>query len=360
MASDRAIPESLGKKTPFIGLDLPAIRALCADLGLRPFHAAEVYRWIYGRRSLDPAGWTNLPLEARAVLSERFSPGLPEVAGDQLSSDGTRKFLLRLHDGETIEAVYIPDGERRTVCVSSQVGCAVGCTFCLTAKMGLRRNLTPSEILSQFFVLEARTDIASTSYNVVFMGMGEPMANRANLEAALAILEDPRGMAVSPRRITVSTSGLADQLEAFAVSPVCPRLSLSLNAARDELRTRLMPVNKGFPLKRLRTALQNLTRKERERISLEYVLLGGENDSEGDARDVARFARGLKVKVNLISFNAAPGLPYRASTPEATEVFQEILTRNGITATIRRSRGLDILAACGQLARRHWPEETQP
>jgi 23S rRNA (adenine2503-C2)-methyltransferase len=360
VVEERSVTESAANKTPLVGLDLPAIRSLCADLGLKPFHPAEIYRWIYGRRSLDPSGWTNLPLEARSALSERSVPGLPEVAGEQRSSDGTRKFLLRLHDGETIEAVYIPDGDRRTVCVSSQVGCAMGCTFCLTARMGLRRNLTPSEILSQFFVLEARTDIASTSYNVVFMGMGEPMANRANLEAALALLEDPDGMAVSPRRITVSTSGLADQFEAFAASPVCPRLSLSLNAARDDLRTRLMPINQGFPLKRLRTVLQNLTRKERERISLEYVLLGGENDSERDAEDVARFAKGLKVKVNLISFNAAEGLPFRPSAPEATAAFQEILLRQGITATVRRSRGLDILAACGQLARKHWPDEVAP
>lgn len=359
---EKAVPaeSASATRTPLLGLDLEAIGGVCAGLGLRPFQVKEIYRWAYGRRLLEPEAWTTLPKGARSELGARLGTGLPEVAGEQLSSDGTRKFLLRLSDGQTIECVYIPDGPRRTVCVSSQVGCAVGCTFCLTAQMGLRRNLTPGEILSQFFVLGASTDISESSYNIVFMGMGEPMANRLNLEKALAILEDPEGMAVSPRRITVSTSGLADALEEFARSPVCPRLSLSLNAARDDLRTRLMPINARYPLKRLRTVLQDLSRKDRERVSLEYVLLGGVNDGPEDARDVARFARGLKVKVNLIAFNSADGLPYRRSTDQAAIAFRDALNRAGITATIRKSRGLDILAACGQLARKHWPAEVAP
>lgn len=350
---------SLVVRPALVGMDLPGIKALCEGLGIKPFHYREIYQWIYERRTLDPIAWTNLPKAAREQLAERSTSGLPEVSGDQLSSDGTRKFLLLLNDGQTIECVYIPDGERRTVCVSSQVGCAMGCTFCLTGKMGLKRNLTPGEILGQFFVLEARTDIAQAKYNIVFMGMGEPMANRQNLEAALAIMEDSSGLGISPKRITVSTSGLAEALESFALSPVCPRLSLSLNAARDDLRNDLMPINKRYGLKELRAVLQRLTRKNRERISLEYVLLGGVNDSEEDARDVARFARGLKVKVNLISFNAAEGLPYHSSPPRSATAFQAVLNAQGITATIRRSRGLDILAACGQLARKHWSEGVQ-
>jgi len=342
------------QKTPLLGLDPPGIEALCRGLGLQPFHHREVAQWIYARKCLDPLSWTNLPKAARERLAERSYSGMPLVSNQQLSSDGTRKFLLQLDDGQTIECVYIPEGERRTICVSSQVGCAMGCTFCLTAKMGFKRNLTPGEVLGQFFVLESLTDIAQGPYNVVFMGMGEPMANRQNLEAALAVLEDPNLMAISPKRITVSTSGLAEALEAFAQSPVCPRLSLSLNAARDDLRGELMPVNRRHNLKELRGVLQRLTRKNRERISLEYVLLGSVNDSEEDARDVARFARGLKVKVNLISFNGAEGLPFHPSAPRAAEAFQAVLKAQGITTTIRRSRGLDILAACGQLARKHW------
>lgn len=349
-------PGTMMEKTPLLGLDLPGIEALSHGLGLQPFHHREIYKWIYERRTLDPLAWTNLPKAAREQLAERSTSGLPEMSGDQLSADGTRKFLLRLNDGQTIECVYIPDEERRTVCVSSQVGCAMGCTFCLTGKMGFKRNLTPAEILGQFFVLESRTDVAQGTYNIVFMGMGEPMANRQNLEAALAIMEDSNGMGISRKRITVSTSGLAEALEAFALSPVCPRLSLSLNAARDDLRGDLMPINKRYGLKELRGVLQRLTRKNRERISLEYVLLGGINDSEEDARDVARFARGLKVKVNLISFNAAEGLPYHPGTPKSAEAFRAVLNAQGILATIRKSRGLDILAACGQLARKHWDE----
>ncbi len=349
-----------GEKVPLVGLDRQTLRELCADLPLKPFQVEEAYRWIYGRRSLDPLAWSNLPAKARRALAERTFPGLPEVAGEQRSADGTRKFLLRLADGQAIEAVYLPDGARRTVCVSSQVGCAMGCAFCLTARLGFVRNLTAGEILSQFFLLERATDIAEKPYNVVFMGMGEPLANRANLEAALSILEDPEGMGLSWRRITVSTSGLADALEAFAKSPVCPRLSLSLNAPDDALRSRLMPVNRRFPLKRLRETLQRLSTRERERISLEYVLLAGVNDGEGDARKVARFARGLKVKVNLIPYNGGPGAPFGRSGAEAVKRFQAVLLAEGIATSVRKSRGEDILAACGQLARANWPAEAPP
>ena len=342
-------------RTALVGLDREGLVSLCDGLGLKAFQLAEIYRWIYGRRVLNPLAWTHLPKAARAALAARTSAELPEVAGEQVSSDGTRKFLLRLSDGQAIEAVCIPDGKRRTVCVSSQVGCAVGCAFCLTARMGFRRNLTPGEILGQFFVLEERTDIREAGYNVVFMGMGEPMANRANLEAALAILEDEEGLGISWRRITVSTSGLADQMEAFAQSPVCPRLSLSLNAATDELRTRLMPIDAKYDLRRLRTVLQNLSRRNRERISLEYILLGGVNDGPADAEGVARFAKGLKVKVNLIQFNAAEGLPFVPSDGERTRSFQAVLLRHGVPTSIRQSRGRDILAACGQLAGSNWP-----
>lgn len=349
-----------GGKTALVGLGREGIAALCGGLGLKPFQEREVYRWIYARRNLDPLSWSNLPARSRKVLAERSFPGLPEVAGEQRSKDGTRKFLLRLGDGLAIEAVALPDRERRTVCVSSQVGCAMGCTFCMTARLGFQRNLTAGEILSQFFLLERETDIAGKPYNVVFMGMGEPLANRENLEAALAILEDPEGMGISWRRITVSTSGLADSLEALAKSPVCPRLSLSLNAADDLLRSQIMPVNRRYPLARLREALQRLSTRERERISLEYVLLGGVNDGEEHARKVARFAKGLKVKVNLIPYNGGPQAPYRRASEEAVRAFQAVLLESGIATSIRKSRGEDIRAACGQLAREGWASEVTP
>jgi 23S rRNA (adenine2503-C2)-methyltransferase len=212
-------------------------------------------------------------------------------------------------------------------------------------------------MLGQILALEARTDIRETSYNIVFMGMGEPLANLENLRAALAVLEDDDGMAVSRRRITVSTSGLADAMEAFAADPLCPYLALSLGSARDEVRDRLMPINRRFPLARLRAVLQGLARRNRERVSIEYTLLRGVNDGDGDAAALVRFARGLKVKVNLIHFNGAPGLPFEAADAERTRAFQAVLLGAGIATSIRKSRGEDILAACGQLAREGWAEE---
>jgi len=343
-------------RTPLLGLDREGLAALCADLALKPYQVEEAYRWLYERRQTDPLRWSSLPKAARGALAARAFPGLPELRGEQASSDGTRKLLLGLSDGAAIEAVYIPDGTRRTLCVSSQVGCALGCTFCLTARLGFQRNLTAGEILGQLFAAEAVSDLGESAYNIVFMGMGEPLLNRPALEKALAILQDPEGMGISWRRITVSTAGLADALLEFARSEVCPRLALSLHAAEDGLRSRLMPIDRAHPLPRLRAVLQALTRRERERISLEYILLAGVNDSVEDAREVARFARGLKVKVNLIHFNPAEGLPYRRSTEEKARAFQEVLVGSGLATSIRKSRGQDILAACGQLAKGGWRE----
>jgi 23S rRNA (adenine2503-C2)-methyltransferase len=284
-----------------------------------------------------------------------MAPGVPEVLGEQLSSDGTRKFLLGLQDGERIEAVYIPEGKRRTVCISSQVGCAVGCAFCLTARLGFKRNLAAGEIIGQLYALEARTDLREASYNVVFMGMGEPLLNRAEVEKALGPMEDPDGMNISWRRITVSTVGIADALLDFAKSPVCPRLALSLHSADEGLRSRLVPINHAYPLARLRKVLEELSRREMERVSIEYVLLGGVNDSDDDARRLARFGKGLKVKVNLIPFNKAEGLAFMPSSEERAAAFKERLVNAGIAVHVRKSRGLDIQAACGQLAREGWP-----
>ncbi len=346
-------------RVKLLGLDRAGFEALAEGLDLQPFHIQEMYRWVYQRRHPAPGDWTNLPKAARAALLIRSTGGLPELAGSQLAADGARKFLLRLHDGQTVECVYIPDGERRTVCVSSQVGCALGCRFCLTGTMGLARNLSAGEILAQFFILERETDLRERPYNVVFMGMGEPLANRGNLEKALEIMTDPNGMSFSKRRITVSTVGLAGALEQLAVHPACPRLAISLHAATDDLRNRLMPVNRRYPLDRIRAVLQSLSRKDRDPVSLEYILLKDVNDSAIHARDLAAFARGLKVKVNLIHFNPAAGLPFERSTDERARAFQRVLLDARIRTSIRRSRGLDILAACGQLARAQWPAEGQ-
>lgn len=337
-----------------VGLSKEEFPELAEGLGLKPYQVRQMFRWVYHRRTLDPLSWTSLPKPARAALASRCHPGLPEVLGERESYDGTLKFLMGLGDGARVECVYIPDNDRRTLCISSQVGCALRCSFCLTGTLGLTRDLTAGEIVGQVLAAEVRTDLRDFAYNLVFMGMGEPLANMDNLVKALAILQDEEGMAISKRRITLSTAGLADALEALAENPLCPRLALSLGSARNEVRDRLIPVNRRFPLARLREVLQALSRRNRERVSLEYTLLRGVNDSGPDARALVRFAKGLKVKVNLIRFNAAQGLPFEPVNLAGARAFQKILLDAGIATSIRKSRGEDILAACGQLAREGW------
>lgn len=336
---------------PLIGMDLKGVRALCSGLGLEPFHHREILAWIYLRRNLNPMEWTNIPIRGRELLNSRCISGLPEIVEVRNSVDGTKKFLLELTDGLRIECVYIPDRTRRTVCVSTQVGCAMGCAFCMTSKMGLKRNLSAGEILAQFCVLERNTDITDVSYNVVFMGMGEPLANIDNLTPALTMLQDTKlGMGIARRRITVSTSGLIPELERLAADTRCPRLAISINAVDNDLRDSLMPINKRYPLSELREVLIKITPGLKENLSLEYVLLSKVNDSIKDAEALRDFASGLDAKVNLIEFNPAKGLKFKLSSLERMRKFQSVLLNAGIPTSIRRSRGTDISAACGQLA----------
>ncbi len=350
----RTAEQSIAGKQPLLGSSRAELAQMASTLKLPAFQGKDAYRWLYSLREANPLNWTSFPKSAREAIAASMAPGVPEVVGEQISGDGTRKFLLSLGDGERVEAVYIPEGKRRTICISSQVGCAVGCAFCLTARLGFRRNLTAGEILGQLYAAESKTGLRDVPYNVVFMGMGEPLLNRTEVEKALGLMEDPDGMGISWRRITVSTSGVADALLDFAKSPVCPRLAISLHAADDLLRERLVPLNRAYPLGRIRKALEALSRRDMEKISLEYVLLAGVNDSDEDARRLGRFAKGLKVKVNLIPFNPAKGLEFQPSSAERTAVFQEIIAGGGVVARVRKSRGLDILAACGQLARKGW------
>jgi len=337
-----------------LGMDREEVRDLCGGLGMKPFQEKDVYTWMYCRRQLDPDGWTSIPKEARARLAARAEAGLPELDDVLSSADGTSKALLRLADGERIETVHIPEGGRHTLCVSSQVGCALGCAFCLTAQLGFRRNLTAGEILGQLYRMEETFDLEHGRYNVVFMGMGEPLANIENLKRAYEIMVDTEGLALSRHRITVSTAGLHDAMVEVAGWRQAPRLSLSLNAADDELRARLMPVAGRTKLADLRDALLKIKDLSRTRTSIEYVLLKGVNDGSDDAKRLAAFLNGLRVKVNLIPFNGAESLPYEPSGEIATLSFQERLFRAGIQTNIRKSRGGDILAACGQLAREGW------
>lgn len=301
---------------------------------------------------------TNLPKELRAKLEQSFTISRPGLARLARAADGTRKLLFELADGSRIESVLIPAelGERLTLCISSQVGCGMGCAFCATATLGLRRGLQSDEIVDQ--VLEARRALASdaesaepqsTITNIVFMGMGEPLHNYDQVVRAIGVLAADWGVGFSPRRITVSTVGLVPQMKRL-LEDTRVNLAVSLSATTDEVRGRLMPVNRKYPLATLLDACRELPLPRRKRITFEYVMLRGRNDSLEDARRLAKLLRGIPSKVNLIPFNAFPGSGFTSTPLPAIEAFRSALLRHGVHATIRESRGRDIQAACGQLA----------
>jgi 23S rRNA (adenine2503-C2)-methyltransferase len=337
-------------KTNLFGEQESFFLELANDMALKPFQGKEIYRWIYKRRMLDPENWTSLPAGFREKLKTRFGLYLPEIRTVLKSEDGTKKFLLSLNDALEIESVYIPQKGRATLCLSTQVGCPVGCGFCLTGKMGFKRNLSPSEILGQLFLLEKECGLIENSYNVVFMGMGEPLLNFENLRSALNIMTDPDGMGISRKRITVSTIGIRSGLEAYLEDPALPPLAISLHSASEETRKELIPAGKDFSLKEIRKLLQHASRKEREPISLEYIIIDGINSGIEDAYELAKFCSGLKVKVNIIPFNPNPYVHFKKPDAKKVIEFQDILDSKGILSTIRQSRGSDISAACGQLA----------
>ena len=285
----------------------------------------------------------------------------PNLQAKQSSRDGTVKYVFSLEDGKSIESVYIPEPPmdsrlesppptRATLCLSTQVGCPLGCTFCYSGTIPFARNLTVGEILGQFIGVKAALEPVPPRTNVVFMGMGEPLLNTGAVLGALDVLTDPNALAVSPRRITVSTAGLVPEVEKFVHEAPKIGLAVSLHAATNTLRESLMPINRKYTIEKLMETLRQLPLPRRRMITFEYVLLGGENDSEKDAMDLAKLLREVKGKVNLITYNPWPGSPHRSSSGKAAERFMEILTEKGYTVSLRRSRGDDILAACGQLA----------
>jgi 23S rRNA (adenine2503-C2)-methyltransferase len=334
-------------------LTLEELEAVVIAVGERRFRGAQLAGWLYdrGARSFDQM--TNVPAALRHNLDERFMIGpLPPTIVSR-STDGTRKLLLTLSDGEQIETVIIPTSGRVTLCLSSQVGCAMGCEFCATARMGLHRNLGVAEILSQIFAARAALAEGEELTNYVFMGMGEPLANYPRLLKVLRIMTAEWGMHISPRRITVSTVGLVPMMEQL-LNDIAVNLAVSLHAGDNELRDRLAPINRRYPLEALIEACRNLPLQRRRRITFEYVMLAGINDSPEQAKQVARLLAPLRAKVNLIFFNRYPESPLRGSARDVVERFQAILRHGNLTATIRESRGTDIAAACGQLyAERH-------
>lgn len=336
------------------GLTLDELTNHIIALGEKSYRARQIYHWITAKAAQSFAEMTDLPKGLRAKLSEMFSLELPEVIEEQTAKDGTTKFALSLEDGEVIEMVLIPERDHFTLCVSTQVGCAMGCKFCLTARSGFKRNLETWEIISQVVLAKRwvkKRGECLPLRNIVFMGMGEPLANYKNLVKSLKILADQEGFNFSRKRLTVSTAGIIPKIWALA-KEFPTALAVSLHSADQSLRDYLMPGVKQYPLSDLREAIKAFPRIKNGRTTIEYVLLKGINDGEEDAEKLYHFLKGLKVKVNLIPFNPHPELPFKRPEPEKVEAFQRYLLNKGILTTVRKSKGLEISAACGQLRRR--------
>ena len=330
-------------------LERPALESALEEHGHARFHARQIFRWIYRRGVTDADAMTDLSRELRAALARDFTVTTPTLAHREISADGTEKFLLRLADGRHIESVFIPDTPAMTFCISTQVGCAMACAFCLTGKMGLVRNLTAAEIVGQVRVLAGAVNLREARFNIVLMGMGEPLHNYDETMKALRILTDEHGFDMSPRRITLSTVGLLPALERLATEAVMPNLAISLHAPTDLQRGELVPINRKYGVGDIIDACRKFPLKNRSRITFEYVLLAGVNDSPQDARRLAKLVAGVKSKVNLIPLNAAAGIPFERPSDEAVNRFAKIVADHGVAVSVRKSRGRDIRAACGQL-----------
>jgi 23S rRNA (adenine2503-C2)-methyltransferase len=333
-----------------LGLLPSEMEDLAVELGASRFRGRQLATWIYRKGVLDLDAMTDLPREFRGRLADRVEITLPEAERVTASQDGSRKIVFRLADDARVSAVLMPDDGRITLCLSTQVGCGYACAFCLTGTMGLERNLTAAEIVGQVVAANALLAGGERVTHIVFMGMGEPLANYAALVQALRILTDGRlGLAYSPRRITVSTVGLVAGIDRLGGEGLKVNLAISLHAASDEVRSALMPVNRAWNLDALMAAVRRYPLANRQRVFFEYVLLDGVNDAPDDAHRLARLLRGVRAKVNLIPFNDWDGAAYRRPPLARILAFQSILLDAGITTTVRWSKGEDIGAACGQL-----------
>jgi len=325
------------------------LESLLSIQGAERFHARQIYRWVYRHGLEQFDGMTDLSRRLRDNLTGTLAFSTPQIANRERSSDGTEKFLLSLADGRTIESVFIPDTPVMTFCVSTQVGCAMRCGFCLTGRMGLTRHLTAGEIAGQVRVLARELDLQERRFNIVLMGMGEPLHNYDATMKALRILASPAGLALSPRRITLSTVGILPALARLATEPWIPNLAVSLHATTDTVRHLLIPTSRHQRLRDLISACKQLPLKHRDRITFEYVLLEGVNDTPADAQRLARLLLGLRAKVNLIPLNAAPGIPFSRPSDQQIDRFARSVATAGVIVSVRKSRGRDIRAACGQL-----------
>ena len=345
-------PESSSTRVNLLGKSVQELREFLATLGEPAYRGAQIYHAIYAERKFDFAEMTNLPAALRERLEQEASITLPQIARRYHSADGTVRYVLALTEGKpaNVEAVFMPEGNRQTICISTQAGCAVDCRFCLTATLGLQRNLTAGEIVGEVLVaLEDNREALKPQTNIVLMGQGEPLLNYDAVMAALRILLDQKGVAIAPRHAALSTSGIVPGIERLANEKVRPNLAISLNASSNEQRDQIMPINRKYPLEKLLDACRNYPLKPREWLLFEYVLLGGFNDSPEDARRVVKLLSRIRAKVNLIPWN--PGdLPLKRPERERVDEFQRILIEKGVPCFIRDSRGQDVMAACGQLA----------
>jgi len=342
-------------RTDLVGMSREELATLFASLGLPQFRVKQVWHWIYHHGSRDFTEMTTISKDMQRHIGEMFVISRPSIATEQTSTDRTRKWLMKFGDGKMAEAVHIPDNDRGAVCMSAQVGCTLTCKFCHTGTQRMVRNLTPAEIVGQFMLARDSYGEWPSSKeprqltNIVLMGMGEPLYNYDNIVQALRIIMDEEGINVSRRRITLSTAGVVPMIPRVGAD-LGVQLAISLHAVNDDLRNEIVPINKKYPIAELLDACRNYpTAKNSRRITFEYVMLKGVNDSPADARELVRLISGIPAKVNLIPFNAWPGAPYECSTDEDIAAFADIVNNAGYSSPVRTPRGRDILAACGQL-----------
>ena len=364
--SSAPVTVNSGNKVNLLAFNRKAMEDYFREIGEKPFRAAQLLQWIHQRGVEDFSQMTNLSKALRSYLTEHCEICGPEIAIAQHSSDGTRKWLLQVDETNRIETVFIPEEGRGTLCISSQVGCALDCSFCSTAKHGFNRNLTVAEIVGQLWTAQRELGEENRITNVVLMGMGEPLLNFTNVVSAVDLMMDDFAYCLSKRRVTLSTSGVVPALERLAeVTDIS--LAVSLHAPDDALRNRLVPINQKYPLRELLPACRNYVKDGRRKVTWEYVMLAGVNDSPAQARALAKLLANIPSKINLIPFNPFPGSPYQCSSREVVTRFSDILQGFGLITTTRKTRGDDIDAACGQLvgqvkdkSRRHFRLQAQP
>jgi 23S rRNA (adenine2503-C2)-methyltransferase len=355
-ALEKKAAEPRPQRQNLVGLPVEELVRILGEAGQPAFRARQLYEWIYRKGAADFTEMSSLSKDLRALLMENHSLDFPEIAEVRGgAADGSRKLLFRLPDHRIVESVLMQDKGWKTLCVSSQVGCAVDCKFCMTGFGGFRRQMTTGEIVSQF-LLARRLNDGIAPRNMVFMGMGEPMLNLDNVIPAIRLLTDKNGMEVSPRRITVSTSGIVPGIDRLGEADLGVNLAISLNASNDEFRSRIMPINKRWPISELLDACRRFPLRNRRRITFEYVMLAGENDSIQNARELGDLLQNLPCKINLIPWNPDPNLPFHRPDEETIRRFQQELLDRYFTVSVRYSKGIDIGAACGQLAG-HWEQE---